>query len=45
VVIDRATDADDTSLFGDEYLRARPVAGELEGIRTLVERLEGRILS
>jgi hypothetical protein len=37
VIIDRTNDAEDTSLFGDDYLDASPVPGAFEGIRRLVD--------
>jgi hypothetical protein len=35
VIIDRANDDEDTSLFGDNYLNARPVAGAIEALQKL----------
>lgn len=35
VIIDRANDDEDTSLFGPNYLTARPVAGAIEALRML----------
>jgi len=35
VIIDRANDDEDTSLFGDNYLNARPVAGAIDALQKL----------
>jgi hypothetical protein len=44
VVIGRGGDAEDTSLFGDDYLDAGPVVGALDGIRRLVDgRFAGNV--
>jgi hypothetical protein len=43
VLIDRANDDTETSLFGDRYLEATPTPGAFAAVKKLVEATEGRV--
>jgi hypothetical protein len=46
VIIDRGNDySEDTSLFGDNYLEAKPVDGAIESLAALAKRFQVRIVS
>jgi len=43
VILDRGNDREDTSLFGPNYLSAKPTVGAVEAVAKLCEMFEGRV--